>query len=186
MSPNGKAYLEKLYQHLNKMPEEERVDAVREIESHIEDGLANGQLEKVILARLGDPRKLAKAYRSEYIMEQTGVKRSIGDWFTLIGFYCTTGLLSVMVIPVLATIAYGFGLCTILILIGGVVRSFGVTWINMTIGPGMEVPTEWSMPFALVVGAIIGTIAYFSWKYLKLYLGFLSVHYKKTLPGNRN
>lgn len=185
ISPLGRAYLEKLNGYLVKLPDEERLDAVREIESHIAEGIANGQLEAAILNRLGDPRKLARAYRSEHFIGGVSVHK-IKDVLAWIGFYCTTGLLSVMVIPVLATIAYGFGFCTVLILIAGIIRSFGVTWITMNIGPGIEVPTEYSMVFSLVVGSIVGGIAYVSWKYLRKYMEFLSARYRAVLPGNRH
>jgi len=184
MSPKGKAYLDALYELLQKLPEEERLDAVREIESHIEDGIANGQPEAVILARLGDPRKLAKAYRSEHYMERVSMK-SVKDVMAMIGFYCTTGLLSVMVVPFLAVIAYGFGFSAVLTLIAGIVRSFGVTWIQMNLGSDLEVPTEWSMAVALPLAGIIGGIAYVSWKSLRKYLNFLSIRYKEVLPGSR-
>ncbi|GAB6992286.1 DUF1700 domain-containing protein [Paenibacillus pini] len=185
ISSHGMAYLEKLNRYLVKLPEEERIDAVREIESHISEGIANGQPEAMILSRLGDPLKLAKAYRSEHIMGLKGVK-SFKDVLTLIGFYCTTGLLSVIVIPVLAVFAYGFGFCTVLTLLAGVLRTFGATWINMNIGPGLEIPSEYSMIFSLVVGAIIGGIAYLSYKYLRKYMVFLSAQYRRSLPGNHS
>ncbi|MEC0208304.1 DUF1700 domain-containing protein [Paenibacillus ehimensis] len=186
MSPKTRAYLEKLYQLLQKMPEDERLDAIREIESHIAEGVANGQSEDAILARLGDPRMLAKAYRSEYMMEK-GRGRSFKDVMIMAGFYCSTGLLSIMVIPVLATIAYGFGFCAVLVLLAGFIRTLGIgaTWIQMSLGPGMEVPTEWSMVFSTIVGGIIGGIAYVSWRGLRLYMSFLSASYKKVLPGSR-
>lgn len=104
----------------------------------------------------------------------------------MVGFYCTTGLLSVMVIPVLATVAYGFGFCTVLIFLAGILRTFGATWVNMNIGPDMEIPQEYSMLFSLVVGGIVGGIAYFSWKGLKNYLAFLSERYRSSLPGSRS
>ncbi|MDR0268124.1 HAAS domain-containing protein [Paenibacillus sp.] len=185
ISSYGRDYLEKLNKCLDKLPDEERMDAVMEIESHIAEGIANGQPERVILARLGDPRNLAKAYRSEHMSGLKGAK-SIKELFAIIGFYCATGLLSVMVIPVLATVAYGFGFCTILIGIAGVLRTLGVPWINMGIAPGVEVPREFSMVYALVVGAIIGGIAYISWVGLKKYLAFLSKRYKQALPGNHS
>ncbi|WP_163857367.1 DUF1700 domain-containing protein [Paenibacillus elgii] len=185
MSPKTRAYLEKLYQLLEKMPEDERLDAIREIESHIAEGMAGGQSEEAILARLGDPRVLAKAYRSEYIMEKGPAKRSFANVLTMAGFYCTTGLLSVIVIPVLATIAYGFGFCSVLIFIAGFIRTFGVTWIQMNLGPGIEVPTEWSMLYSTIVGGIVGGIAYVSWRGLRNYMNFLSASYKKVLPGSR-
>lgn len=68
METHSNDYLRRFYEALDFMPEEERVDAVREIESSIADGMAGGQPEAVILARLGNPRKLAKAYQSEYMM----------------------------------------------------------------------------------------------------------------------
>lgn len=185
ISPYGRAYLEKLNRYLEKLPDEERMDAVMEIESHIAEGIAKGQPEAVILSRLGDPRKLAKAYRSEHLMGHLKVK-SFRDVLAQIGFYCTTGLLSVMVIPVLATIAYGFGLCAILMLIAGILRTFGATWINMGFGPGMEVPAEYSIVVSVVAGGIIGGIAFFSWIGLKKYLVFLSTQYRQSLPGNRS
>ncbi|KPV55922.1 hypothetical protein QJ48_30510 [Paenibacillus sp. A3] len=187
MSPKTRAYLEKLYQLLERMPEDERLDAIREIESHIAEGVAGGQSEDAILARLGDPRVLAKAYRSEYIMEKGPAKRSFANVMMMAGFYCSTGLLSIMIIPVLATIAYGFGFCAVIIFIAGFIRTLGigVTWIHMSLGPGMEVPTEWSMVFSTIAGGIIGGIAYVSWRGLRLYMSFLSASYKKVLPGNR-
>ncbi|MED5018545.1 DUF1700 domain-containing protein [Paenibacillus chibensis] len=185
MSTMGRSYLEKLNRYLEKLPDEERMDAVMEIQSHIAEGIANGQPESVILSRLGDPRKLAKAYRSEHMGGLKNVK-SFKDVLNIIGFYCTTGLLSVMVIPVLATLAYGFGFCTILIILAGIIRTFGASWINMSIGPGMEVPTQYSMIYALVLGAFIGGIAWFSWVGLKKYLAFLSERYRRSLPGSQS
>lgn len=183
ISPYGRSYLEKLNKYLEKLPDEERMDAVMEIESHIAEGIANGQPEAAILSRLGDPRKLAKAYRSQHFIEghRSG---SFRDILAMALFYCTTGLLSIMVIPVLAVIAYGFGFCTLLILVAGVIRTFGATWISMGV-PGMEVPTEYSMVVAAIIGAIIGGIAYFSWIGLKKYMAFLSTHYRRSLPGGR-
>ncbi|CAI8762549.1 MULTISPECIES: hypothetical protein [Bacillus] len=111
--------------------------------------------------------------------------RSVSDVFAILVFYCTTGLLSAIVVPVLATIAYGFGFCTVLIFIAGIIRSFGVVWIKMDIGPGLSIPQEWSMVLALIIGGIVGSIAYFSWKYLRIYLNFLSRSYRKVLPVNK-
>ncbi|WP_246469703.1 DUF1700 domain-containing protein [Cohnella nanjingensis] len=173
--------MDKLYHYLEKLPETERLDAVREIESHIVEGAANGEPEGVILARLGDPRKLARAYRSERLIGSVSM-RSFKDVMTLVGFYCTAGLLSVMVVPVLAVLAYGFGFCSVLIFLAGVIRTFGVTWINMSIAPGMEVPTLWSMAVAIPVGAIVGGIAYISWRGLRKYLTSLSDRYRAVLP----
>jgi uncharacterized membrane protein len=179
ISQQGKAYLDQLYNNLRNLPEEDRLDAVREIESHITDGIRSGEAEGAILAKLGNPRQLAKAYRSEFIVQMK--PSSIKDILAMISFYCTTGLLSVFVVPILATIAYGFGFCAVLTLLGGIIRTFGVTWITMDLGPNYSVPAAWSMLYALIVGGIIGSIAYFSWKYLKIYLAYLSSRYRSML-----
>lgn len=184
MNPLVKNYLETLDRGLKKLPEKDRLEIVHEIKSHIAEGIRNGQLEPVILEKLGDPRKLAKAYRSEHLLQQNPTS-SMRKILRMIGFYSTTGLLSVIIVPILATIVYGFGFCTVLVILAGIIRSFGVTWIQMDIGPGISVPTEWSMVFALVVGGMIGSIAYFSWKYLKVYLAFVSKQYRSILPVNR-
>lgn len=84
MSPLGRAYLDKLYDSLGTLPEEERIDAVREIESHIVDGIRNGQAEGAILAKLGDPKKLAKAYRSTYMMQKK--PRTFKEILNMAGF----------------------------------------------------------------------------------------------------
>lgn len=181
MSPLGRAYLDKFYDSLGTLPEEERIDAVREIESHIVDGIRNGQAEGAILAKLGDPKKLAKAYRSTYMMQKK--PRTFKEVLNMAGFYCTAGLLSVIVVPVLGSIAYGFGFSAILICLAGVLRSAGVPWINMDIAPGYTVPIEWSIPYAMVLSIIIGGIAYISWRYLKRYLNYLSERYRNMLDA---
>ena len=183
MNYNKKDYVDELYRHLRQLPEEERIDAVREIASHIEDGLRNGQSEASLLAKLGDPQKLAKAYRSEHIMQRPN--RSLRDILAMIGFYCTTGLVSIMIITVLATIAYGFGFCAVLIFLAVIIRTFGVSWIQMNVGPGLSVPYEWSLAFSAVFGGIVGGIAYFSRKYLRIYLKFLSEQYRSVLPAHK-
>ncbi len=183
MSSKRQNYLNTLSDHLRKLPEEERLDAVREIESHIEEGIRNGQSEVVLLEKLGDPRQLARAFRSEHMAHRSN--RSAFDLLAMVGFYCTTGLASIIVVPILATIAYGFGFSAILIFLAGILRTFGVSWIQMDLGPGYSVPTEWSMVYALIIGGMIGAIAYYSRKYLRIYLKFLSDRYRSALPANR-
>jgi len=178
---NRNEYLRIFYERLHFLPEEERVDAVREIESNMAESLSSGVPEAVILSRLGDPRKLAKAYKSEYIMDK-GNSRSLRWFGQMIAFYCTSGLLSLFVVPLLATIAYGFGFCAVLSLLGGAVRSFGVSWINMSLGEGLEVPYAWSLPFGALMAVIIGGIAWISRKYLLLYMKFVSKQYSRLIP----
>ncbi|ASA23628.1 DUF1700 domain-containing protein [Paenibacillus donghaensis] len=183
MNREAREYLNAFHHHLHPLPEAERMDAVREIESHIEESLYNGQGESEILARLGNPRKLAKAYVSEQVIQ--GKDRSFAAMMMLIRFYCSTGLLSIMVIPFLATIAFGFGLSAVLSLLAGVLRTLGVPYITMNIGNDIQVPREYSMLVAVILAVILEGIAYYSWIYLRKYITYISTEYRKLLPVQR-
>ena len=63
-------YLDALRSNLANLPEADRADAVREIESHIAFARADGLPLAAILARLGDARNLARAYETNYLLEQ--------------------------------------------------------------------------------------------------------------------
>ena len=61
MDDAAERYLDELRRNLRPLPEEERSDAVREIESHIAEGQADGRPTAAVLAGLGDARTLARA-----------------------------------------------------------------------------------------------------------------------------
>ena len=58
-------YLDQLSRSLHALPERDRSDAVREIASHIAESHAASQPVAVVLAGLGDPRVLARAYLAD-------------------------------------------------------------------------------------------------------------------------
>jgi F-type H+-transporting ATPase subunit beta len=63
-------YLDQLQRLLERLPQAEREDALQEIASHIADARAAGLPLAVVLARLGDPASLARAYESDYLLQQ--------------------------------------------------------------------------------------------------------------------
>ncbi len=63
-------YLDQLRHLLERLPQPERDDAVQEIASHIADAHAAGLPLAAVLARLGDPATLARAYESDYLLQQ--------------------------------------------------------------------------------------------------------------------
>jgi F0F1-type ATP synthase alpha subunit len=69
-SAASQRYLDVLRASLAGLPAPDRDDAVREIESHIALAYADGLPMAAILARLGDPRLLARAYETNYLLEQ--------------------------------------------------------------------------------------------------------------------
>ena len=66
MDDAAERYLDELRRNLRPLPEEERSDAVREIESHIAEGQSDGRPTAAVLAGLGDARTLARAYVADY------------------------------------------------------------------------------------------------------------------------
>jgi uncharacterized membrane protein len=66
MDDAAERYLDELRRNLGRLPETERSDAVREIESHIAEGRADGRSTEAALAGLGDARTLARAYVADY------------------------------------------------------------------------------------------------------------------------
>jgi F-type H+-transporting ATPase subunit beta len=69
--PNAsQRYLDELSRQLGRLPAAEREDAVREIAAHIADAHQAGMPLAAILARLGDPALLARAYESDYLLQQ--------------------------------------------------------------------------------------------------------------------
>ncbi|GIP34053.1 DUF1700 domain-containing protein [Paenibacillus sp. J2TS4] len=186
MSPQGRAYLEALYNHLAPMPEEERMDAVREIESHLEEGIKNGQSESVLLNKLGDARKLARAYIGDYyVSESPGRSLTWQEGLRKIGFFISSGFVSMFVIPILAVLAGGLAFSAGVAVLGGILRTMGLTWIQMQVAPGIEVPVEYSFIVGGIAGGILFLLAFLCWKGLRSYLRFLSSKYRSFLPIQR-
>ena len=63
-------YLDELYRRLNRLPEPERREAVREIASHVAEATANGRPTAAILAQLGSPEALARVYVGDYFLQR--------------------------------------------------------------------------------------------------------------------
>jgi F-type H+-transporting ATPase subunit beta len=69
--PNAsQRYLDELRRQLVQLPPAERDDAIKEIGSHIAEARAAGMPLAAILARLGQPDSLARAYAADYLLSQ--------------------------------------------------------------------------------------------------------------------
>lgn len=63
-----KPYLDRIARGLDRLPAAEREDVLREIRSHLEDGLAAGEPASVLLERMGAPESVAEAMLSERLV----------------------------------------------------------------------------------------------------------------------
>ncbi len=176
-------YLDELRRNLGPLPEAERSDAVREIESHIAEGQADGRPTEVVLAGLGDARTLARAYVADYHLRvpRGGALGSAARLVLPSVFVSGTGLLSLFVVPLLALLTALAGLLAVVSPVLGVLRTFGVPGIVMGDSGGWQVPVMWSFPASVVLAAAFAVLAWAGYKLLRAYLWLVLAGYRKLL-----
>jgi hypothetical protein len=97
-------------------------------------------------------------------------------------FVSGTGLLSLFVVPMLALLTALAGLLAIAMPIAGVLRTFGVPGIVMGDTGGWQVPTMWSFPASVALGAACAVLAWAGYKVLRGYLRLVLAGYRRLLP----
>ena len=184
MDDAAERYLDELRRNLGPLPEAERSDAVREIESHIAEGQADGQPTEAVLAGLGDARTLAGAYVADYHLRvpRDGALGSVARLILSSAFVSGTGLLSLFVVPLLALITTLAGLLAVVSPVLGVLRTFGVPGIEMGDSGGWQVPTLWSFPASVALGAVCAVLAWAGYRVLRGYLRLVLAGYRRLLP----
>jgi uncharacterized membrane protein len=184
MDDAAERYLDELRRNLGPLPEAERSDAVREIESHIAEGRAHGRPTGDVLAGLGDARTLARAYVADYHLRvpRDGALGSAARFVLSSVFVSGTGLLSLFVVPLLALLTALAGLLAVASPVLGILRTFGVSGIVMGETGGWQVPTLWSFPASVALGAACAILAWAGYKVLRGYLRLVLAGYRKLLP----
>jgi uncharacterized membrane protein len=184
MDDAAERYLDELRRNLRPLPEDERSDAVREIESHIAEGQADGRPTAAVLAGLGDAKTLARAYVADYHLRvpRDGPLGSVAHFVLSSAFVSGTGVLSLFVVPMLALLTFLAGLLAVVTPVLGVLRTFGVPGIVMGDSGGWQVPTLWSFPASLVFAAAFAVLAWAGYKLLRGYLRLVLAGYRKLLP----
>jgi uncharacterized membrane protein len=184
MDDAAERYLDELRRNLRPLPEDERSDAVREIESHIAEGQADGRPTASVLRGLGDARTLARAYVADYHLRvpRDAKLGALSRFVLSSSFVSGTGLLSLFVVPLLALLTSLAGLLAVATPVLGVLRTFGVPGIVMGDSGGWQVPTLWSFPAALALAAIFAVLAWAGYKLLRGYLWLVLAGYRKLLP----
>src|SRR5690625_12571 len=72
-------FLKKLEKYLRKIPDEERVDIIRDFEEHFLIGAEEGKSEQEITAALGSPQHIAKELLATYHIHQVESNVSAGN-----------------------------------------------------------------------------------------------------------
>jgi len=170
-------YLTKLDKYLSILPDEEREDILKELQSHIIE-LQNkeGKTVDTILTQLGDPRKLAKGYLAEYINDESKGSKShkiiVGIKYVMLGFTST------LVVPILTLLFVVFYAAVPIILIAGLLKTLG-SFIGLDFPFIMLNFGDWSMPAPFVFFACI-PLALLMWLAGRGCWNLLQQYYKKV------
>lgn len=163
-------YINELRKNLKGIPMEQIEDIVREIEQNIDDAIAVGKEESVILDRLGTAKKLAKSLLGEYYVKNNSILKAIP-------FFVTTSIASFFMSFSFGGLVLLFSVGAIGSIIGGIMRTFGNTTVNMMMF-NMEVPRILSIPAGLLTAIFLGTLAYICCRVLKKFFISIAVKYK--------
>ena len=179
------SYLEQVEKYLKPLPVSERVDIVQEIKSEMQELQAAGQTPEQILARLGEPKELARAYLGDLIAQSGGLSAS--RVLALCAFYSVTGLSGLFVIPVLGICAPAFLLCGVVTPLLGAVKAVDVAlglhipYVQYIGIAGVQNPV---LVFVLCIlaGIALFALGYGCWKLLVGYVKSVS-RVKRTLDA---
>lgn len=179
------SYLEQVEKYLKPLPVSERVDIVQEIKSEMQELQAAGQTPEQILARLGEPKELARAYLGDLIAQSGGLSAS--RVLALCAFYSVTGLSGLFVIPVLGICAPVFLLCGIVTPLLGAVKAVDVAlglhipYVQYIGIAGVQNPVLVFM-LCILAGIALFALGYGCWKLLVGYVKSVS-RVKRTLDA---
>ena len=179
------SYLEQVEKYLKPLPVSERVDIVQEIKSEMQELQAAGQTPEEILARLGEPKELARAYLGDLIAQGSGF--SMGRVLALCAFYSAAGLSGLVVIPTLVICAPAFLLCGVVTPLLGAVKAVDVAlglhipYVQYIGIAGVQNPV---LVFVLCIlaGIALFALGYGCWKLLVGYVKSVS-RVKRTLDA---
>lgn len=168
-------YLEKVEKYLKPLPVSERVDIVKEIKSAMLELQNEGRTPDDIIARLGDPKELAKAYLSDFIVKEN--RFSFSKVMAMIAYYSLASLSGIIIIPTLVICGPVFIICGAVCPIAGLYKmidmfgAFSLPYAENIVVAGIDNPF---IAFVIcVASALILLLAgYACWKLL---LGYFKV-----------
>lgn len=103
---NKEQFLKELERHLSRLSKAERDDILGDFVEYFECAAAGGEDEAVLCARLGDPRKLAKEYHAQSIIESANATGKLGGMMR--AFFYSAGLGSVNLLYAVFVVSVGY------------------------------------------------------------------------------
>lgn len=182
MNPETEKYLEEIKSGLTAMLETDRESILQEVKNHISAATEKGEDMVVVVARLGSPERLAKAYTLGYRAEQKKLNPS--DVLSNLSFYALAGLSAVSVISLLGFLAAVFLAIAVIIPGTSITNLIGLTNVSMFVwGEASVSPGIIQIALAFAVGAVFLWLANLCWKGIKGHIKDISADYRKHMLG---
>jgi len=96
---NKEEFINSLRRELGSLPQKEIEDIIYDYEEHFQIGLSKGKAEEEIAEELGNPRLIAKAYKTHYKIDNTENNPSTRNLLTAILAAVSLGFFSFQYAP---------------------------------------------------------------------------------------
>lgn len=151
-------------------------DIAVDVRSHINEAVAYGKPLTAVLDALGSPKTLARAYAVELLMQEP--KRRGPDIAKLVGLVLlgtVGGIVTLAVVPTLASLWFGFGLSGIAMIVIGALEAAGIHYPNVELA-GLS---PWMV---IALGPVFLALAWAAGWLLSRYVRFAGRQITRTLP----
>jgi len=103
---NRQVFMRKLAGNLKKMPKEERADILSDFEEYFTYNMKDGEDEAAVCERLGDPKKIAREYYSQRMIEEANQSKSFKSMGRAV--FASAGLSIVNFFYAICVVAVGY------------------------------------------------------------------------------
>lgn len=159
-------YLGKVDRYLKALSTSERVDIVKEIKSQIVELQNNGKSTEEIVARLGSPKDLAKAYLGESIAKST--EFSWKKFCAVVAYYGLVGTVWMFILPITSIMGITFMGCGLITPVAGLIKFIAfflghdIPEIQFSMG-SYSASAITFLPISIVVGVTFFVIGKLLW-----------------------
>jgi uncharacterized membrane protein len=132
-------------------------DIAGDVQSHINEAVEYGKPLDAVLASLGTPKALARAYAVELLMGKPKTESNLGRFAQLAALVAFGGMLTLIVVILLGSIGLTFTLSGALVLVLGLLEAAGVhlPHVQMADLPPLLVAALGPVMFAIGWGALL-------------------------------
>lgn len=167
-------YLQKVSAKLNRLPASEKEEILNEVKNHIHEAVSRQEPLQNVLDKLGSPSKLAGSYTALYDLEKSPSNHALHN----VSFFLSTGLTSVIVVPLLCILPILFIIAAVVSLVISVAGLFmdipGGIVLNSVTHTGFS-----QLSIAIISSVILLSLALLLWRILIKYLTFVAKRYQR-------